>query len=254
MVSHDGILFCCHTFSKMLPLILDVREITVSYLPMNHIAAQLFDIFLTLQVGGLIYFADRNALKGSLLETLAVSKANLMFGVPRIYEKIRERFEQLEAKSSGVTKFVFSSARGLMESYHINKMANKPTSSLKYWFASRVVQKIKEIMGLQHIKGALIGGAPVTEELKLFFLGLDLPLIDAYGMSETSGGVVYNFDRPNLKTVGKAVEGIEIKIDRPNEKGEGEVSRNFKLNLNEQNKSRISDFGERAVQSNGLLK
>lgn len=63
----------------------------------------------------------------------------------------------------------------------------------------------------------------MSEELKRFFLSLDLPLIDVFGMSETSGGIIFNFEKRNLKTIGKPMRGIEVQIHEPNENGEGEV-------------------------------
>ncbi|XP_037819883.1 LOW QUALITY PROTEIN: long-chain-fatty-acid--CoA ligase heimdall [Lucilia sericata] len=223
MISHDGVLFCCHAMGKMMTSLEEAKETVVTYLPLNHIAAQLFDIFMALEYGGLIYFADRNALKGSLTKTYSKAKVSMMFGVPRVFEKMQERLEYVEANSSALTKVLMNTARSMMESYHLAKMENKSASGIKYWLAAKVVHKIKVALGLEMAKGCFIGGAPVTEELKKFFLGLDMPLIDVYGMSETSGAVVYNFDRPNLQTSGKAMEGVELKIDNPNEQGEGEI-------------------------------
>ncbi|XP_065357514.1 long-chain-fatty-acid--CoA ligase heimdall [Calliphora vicina] len=231
MISHDGVLFCCHAIIKSLPSLQETQETAVTYLPLNHIAAQLFDIFMALENGGLIYFADRNALKGSLAKTYGKAKATMMFGVPRVFEKMQEKLVYVEANSSGLTKILMNTARSLMERYHLDKMENKSPSGLKYWLASKIVHKIKVAMGLDQVKGCFIGGAPVTEELKKFFLSLDMPLIDVYGMSETSGAVVYNFERPNLKTVGKAIEGLDLKIDNPNENGEGEVLMRGRTNL-----------------------
>lgn len=230
MISHDGVLYCCHAIIKMLPTLQEHQESAVSYLPLNHIAAQLFDNFMAMENGGLVYFADRNALKGSLGKTFAKARATMLFGVPRIFEKIQEKLIQVDANSSALSRLIINSARNIMECFHLAEMENRPVSHFKYWLASKIIYRIKVAMGLDQIKGNFIGGAPVTEELKKFFLSLDLPLIDVFGLSETSGAVTYNFDRPNLKTVGKPIEGVEIKIDNPDESGEGEVSKKFKRN------------------------
>ncbi|TMW46352.1 hypothetical protein DOY81_008567 [Sarcophaga bullata] len=231
MISHDGILYCSHAITKLLPSLQQQQESAVSYLPQNHIAAQLFDVFMAVENGGLIYFADRNALKGSLGKTFTKSRATMLLGVPRIFEKMQEKLIQVDANSSAISRLFINTARNMMERYHLDKMENKPTSNFKYWLASKVIYRIKLAMGLDQIKESFIGGAPVTEELKRFFLSLDLPLTDVFGMSETSGAVTYNFDRPNLKTVGKPINGVEIKIDNPNEAGEGEILIRGRCNL-----------------------
>ncbi|KAM7351778.1 long-chain-fatty-acid--CoA ligase heimdall-like [Cochliomyia hominivorax] len=231
MISHDGVMFCCNAISKVMPSLHDMQETAVTYLPLNHIAAQLFDIFMALECGGLIYFADRNALKGSLVKTYAKAKATMMFGVPRVFEKMQEKLVQVEANSSTLTKFLMNTARNVMERYHLDKMEKRSPSGFKYWLASKIIHRIKMAMGLDCVKCCFVGGAPSSEELKRFFLSLDLPLVDVFGMSETSGAVAYNFERPNLKTVGRPIEGVEIKIDNPNEQGEGEILIKGRCNL-----------------------
>lgn len=77
--------------------------------------------------------------------------------------------------------------------------------------------------GLERCKYLFVGGAPVSEELKRFFLSINLPLTEVFGMSETSGAVTLNFDYSNLKVVGKPIGDMKIRINNPTDKGEGEV-------------------------------
>jgi long-chain-fatty-acid--CoA ligase ACSBG len=69
MLSHDNIYWMNLAACSYLGL-RDATEIMVSYLPLSHIAANMVDIWSPIATRGTIYFADRNALKGSLLETL----------------------------------------------------------------------------------------------------------------------------------------------------------------------------------------
>lgn len=224
MISHDGVLFCSRTVSASIPIVNPGNESVVTYLPLNHIAAQLFDMFMTMENGGIVHFADRNALKGTLGRTFMKAKPTMLFGVPRIFEKIHEKLTQVDANSSGPMKFIMSTARNIVLQHHLDRMAGRHTTNFKYWLASHVTHRIKIALGLERCKGLFIGGAPVSEELKQFFMSLDMPLFDVFGMSETSGGVVFNFAIPNLKTIGKPVEGVEIMIREPDQNGEGEVS------------------------------
>lgn len=223
MISHAGVLYCAQALTAYMPLMMSQNQSFVSFLPLNHIAAQLLDIFVSLGLGGLVHFADRNALKGSLGKTLLKAKPTIFFGVPRIFEKIQEKLTQVDANSTGPMKFILNTARNTVLQYHMDRMAGRPRSNFKYWLASQVTYRIKAALGLERAQGIFIGGAPVSEELKRFCLSLDMPLIDAYGMSETSGAVVYNISMPNLETVGKPIEFQEVMIRNPDQNGEGEV-------------------------------
>merc|ERR1711971_402810 len=89
ILSQDNITWCSRTAHEFNDWIYD-KEVHVSYLPLSHIAAQIIDIFLVIQGGGAVYFADKMALQGTLLQTLVEVRPTRFFGVPRVWEKIRE--------------------------------------------------------------------------------------------------------------------------------------------------------------------
>lgn len=98
------------------------------------------------------------------------------------------------------------------------------TNSFKLWLASKITHQVKVTLGLDYCRWRIVGGAPVTTELKEFFLSLDMPLFEAYGLSETGGAVINKIDN-KLTSCGKAIEGVEIKVNNPNKEGHGEVSK-----------------------------
>jgi len=79
------------------------------------------------------------------------------------------------------------------------------------------------MIGLDNCRLFLTGGAPTSEEMKKFFLGLDMPLGECYGMSETGGAVTLNVQINNLYSSGKACEGLSLKIQEPDCNGQGEI-------------------------------
>ncbi|XP_075149657.1 long-chain-fatty-acid--CoA ligase heimdall-like [Haematobia irritans] len=223
MCSHDGILYLTHAIYEKLDNLYPCKERTVTYLPLSHIAPQYFDIFMSMENGSLVYFADKNALKSTLTSTMLKARPTRFFGVPRVFEKFHEKFMQMEATLSLKEKYLRSLARSMMMHYHLDRIEGKPTSSWKYWWASKLTQRMKESLGLDQLKLCMVAAAPTSLELKHFFLSLDLPLTEAFGMSETSGGILYNLDMANLATAGKPLHGIETKILNANAKGEGEL-------------------------------
>jgi long-chain-fatty-acid--CoA ligase ACSBG len=87
MISHDNIIFTGHTCQAVLKW---EHEHIISYLPLSHMAALIIDVFGAILSNSTTYFADKNALKGSLLTTLLEIRPTVFFAVPRVWEKIRE--------------------------------------------------------------------------------------------------------------------------------------------------------------------
>ena len=74
-------------------------ERMISYLPLSHIAGLLIDIFVGIAANNTVYFADKGALKGTLLNTLKDVRPTVFGGVPRVWEKFHEgivsQYEQI---------------------------------------------------------------------------------------------------------------------------------------------------------------
>uniref|UniRef100_A0A1I8N9T1 long-chain-fatty-acid--CoA ligase n=1 Tax=Musca domestica TaxID=7370 RepID=A0A1I8N9T1_MUSDO len=214
MISHDGFLYAAKCINRQMKYLCQGRERVISYLPLNHIAAMLFDMLMGMENGAVTYFADRNALKGTLLRTLREVQPTVMFGVPRIFEKIQEQLVLYEANAGCLKKCLLQKARAVMEEYHLNRFEGKPVSNLKYWLASKITNRLKEALGFGAMKDCLIGAAPVTEGLLRFFLSLDMPLTNVFGMSE----------KINLTATGRPIDGVEVTIKDPSgDNGEGEL-------------------------------
>jgi long-chain-fatty-acid--CoA ligase ACSBG len=67
---------------------MDNGDSMISYLPLSHIAAQMLDMHMPMKSGCQVYFAQPDALKGSLGATLKEVRPSTFFGVPRVWEKI----------------------------------------------------------------------------------------------------------------------------------------------------------------------
>ncbi|XP_075154011.1 long-chain-fatty-acid--CoA ligase heimdall-like [Haematobia irritans] len=230
MLSHDNILYSAKSVSKALTSINPGNEVIVTYLPLSHVVGQAFDIFMSLNYGATVYFADCNALKGTILTTFMEVKPTMAIAVPRICEKFYERHIQMDSESSRTFRVLSEMAKVTMLQYHLERMkeininpSKSRIPSLKYWMASAIIYRLKTYLGLEHCKLAMVGGAPISETVTNFFLSLDLPLIDGFGLSETSGGVIFSLQKPNVLTIGKPLRGVDIKIHEPDENGEGEL-------------------------------
>ena len=88
-----------------------------------------------------------------------------------------------------------------------------------------ILSKVRQRLGLDCVKVALCSGAPVHMSTIEFFMGINIPVLDMYGMSESSGPVsVATINTWRLGSAGQCLDGAYFKIDNPDENGEGEVS------------------------------
>jgi long-chain-fatty-acid--CoA ligase ACSBG len=94
-----------------------------------------------------------------------------------------------------------------------------------YFLANKLIlSRIKAALGLDQCKGFIYGAAPIKASTVDYFASLDIPILGAYGMSETSAIVSLNSNhRFDLKSVGFGLSGTDLKIENPDEKGNGEI-------------------------------
>ena len=86
------------------------------------------------------------------------------------------------------------------------------------------VESAKVFLGLQDCRVFLTAGASFSEELREYFERLDMPIMEAYGLTENSGGITINLQRTKPGSVGKPYPGVRVRIKDPDHNGSGEVS------------------------------
>ncbi|XP_015517934.1 very long-chain-fatty-acid--CoA ligase bubblegum isoform X1 [Neodiprion lecontei] len=224
MLSHDNLIYDAKaiiTSARLTPR----TDRLVSFLPLSHVAAQVVDIYAGLAIVGTIYFADKNALKGTLIDTLQVAKPTAFLGVPRVWEKIYEKMQAV-ARNNGVIKtWIANWAKAQALDYNINKMNGVDYKSWSYLLAKWLIfGKIKSTLGLDKCNIFVTAAAPLSTEVKRYFMSLDIPIMEAFGMSECAGAhTLSQNDNYRLGSVGPVMPGLHLKIDKPDATGEGEV-------------------------------
>uniref|UniRef100_A0A6Q2ZPA6 Long-chain-fatty-acid--CoA ligase ACSBG2 n=1 Tax=Esox lucius TaxID=8010 RepID=A0A6Q2ZPA6_ESOLU len=226
MLSHDNLTWTalsvgCHV---RLTEATKSQEIVVSYLPLSHIAAQMVDIWVTMKVGGATYFAQPDALKGTLVNTMREVRPTAFMGVPRVWEKMQEKMKSTGAKSSTVRRKVAVWAKGVGLQTNLRKM-NQYVTPVNYRLAKKLVfTKVRKALGLDRCTKCYTGAAPITKDTLEFFLSLDIPLYELYGMSESTGPhTISQSEAFRLTSCGKVIPGCETKIHSPDEEGNGEI-------------------------------
>lgn len=224
MLSHDNLIYNSTMAAKYLEM-QPGNERILSYLPLSHAAAQAADLFMGLVCGACVYFGDKNVLKGSMVDNLKSMKPTILFGVPRVWEKIKEGLETAEKKSSKLKQFLFYHARSAGLSHYKAVSEGYIGESLSYKFYKRIVfNKVKEALGFEQCRTFLSGAAPIPVEVREYLMSLDMPVTEVYGMSETSGGhFISKSPDLDLQAIGRTFPGTRSKIDKPDEDGNGEI-------------------------------
>ena len=90
-----------------------------------------------------------------------------------------------------------------------------------------VFKKVREALGFSKCRVILVGAAPVHRETLEYFMSVDIPVLELYGMSESTGPQTLSLKtstRWRTGSCGKNMSGAKTKIDQPDENGDGEVS------------------------------
>ncbi|XP_004482294.1 long-chain-fatty-acid--CoA ligase ACSBG2-like isoform X2 [Dasypus novemcinctus] len=227
MLSHDNITWTAGAVARECNLYYppENQEVVVSYLPLSHIAAQMMDIWLPIKVGAVIYFAQPDALKGSLVNTLQEVKPTSFLGVPRVWEKIQEKIKENSIKSSNLRRRVVLWAKSVGLKTNMKKMLGSSENTMSYRMARTLVfSKVRSALGFDRCRYFISGAAPLSRDTSEFFLSLDIPIFEMYGMSESSGPhTVFNQDNYKIPSCGKVINGCKNMLYQPTKDGIGEI-------------------------------
>lgn len=200
MLSHDNVLFNATSLGNDLmenaptsdPVNPEDQRV-VSYLPLSHIAGLQFDLIGTLLFGSTLYFARPDALQGSLVETLQWARPTLFLAVPRVWEKFEDKLKQIASARSAILQSISGWAKG--HGYaKVMAQTKGGEPGMMYSIASALIlNRIKEAIGLDKAIYYFYGAAPLKQSSVDYFASLDIPLMNMYGLSETTGSTTISF-------------------------------------------------------------
>ncbi|CAD8094982.1 unnamed protein product [Paramecium sonneborni] len=228
MLSHDNYMFTVAQHLKKYKIDDEIR--IVSYLPLSHVAAQLVDIVGIFRWGGHLYYANPDALQGSLIVTLKEVRPTFFLGVPRVWEKIYEEMQKVGKSNGFIKNLIAKWAKQLGKDGTFAQTHNQQPPTCFGLAESIVYKQVKKALGLDKAVYLLFGAAPLSPEIREYFLSLNMYLINAYGMSECGGVQTLSlpedfekFDSFFMKSAGKALEGTIMKIQNADKDGNGEI-------------------------------
>jgi long-chain acyl-CoA synthetase len=182
----------------------------LSFLPLNHIFERMVS-YLYLYKGTSIFFAESME---TISDNLKEVKPNLFTTVPRLLEKVYEKIMQKGKELSGLKRKLFFWAHGLAEKFEINKNQGL-LYNLQLSIANKIIfNKWREALG-NEIISIISGGAACQVRLIKIFTAAKIPVMEGYGLTETSPVISVNRFEENGRmfgTVGPLIRNVEVKI------------------------------------------
>ncbi|MEM7338230.1 MAG: AMP-dependent synthetase/ligase [Actinomycetota bacterium] len=188
----------------------------VSYLPMAHIAERMVSHYNGLFMGMEVTCCPDPT---QIAVYAGQVKPNIMFGVPRVWEKIYGGINAALAADPEKEKAVaeaIETAEPIMEKMTWGTATEEEIET--YNFLDAVAfSTIRQLVGLDDVKVALTGAAPLPAEMMSWFRTIGVPLSEVYGLSETTGAMTWAPFRVKAGKVGHCCPGVEAKLDEDGE-------------------------------------
>ena len=188
----------------------------VSYLPLCHVAEQLFSVFFAMYGG---YTANFGESVRTVQQDLRDIAPTVFLGVPRIWERMLAEIIIRMNNASFFQKLLIKMA--IRES----KNFSDPWAELslfhklrKFFWEFIVYRHIRNAIGLTRCRFAISGAAPISLDTLKFFRGLGVPLMEGFGMTETGGAcAIQLLDKKSEGNIGFPIPGVEMKTSDENE-------------------------------------
>ena len=210
MLSHKNILSNalaasqCHDWNK--------NEVFLSFLPLSHMLERTAGYYLAVLIGGEVAYARSIPQLG---EDLLTVKPSVMVSVPRIFERVYCKIQDGLKEKSPVARALFAAAVNIGWCKFEFEQGRCPWhAKLLLWpvLNKLVAGKVLAKLG-GRLQVAICGGAPLSEQVAKLFIGLGLPLVQGYGLTETSPIVSVNRIDDNIPhSIGLALPGVQVRI------------------------------------------
>lgn len=212
MITHENCLFMGESLYELLDHFGDpVGKRLVSYLPMAHIAERVVSHYQHIMWGFDVSCCPQ---PGQIAAYAGEIRPNLMFGVPRVWEKMHAAvMASVNADPDQAEKFEegMAVAKEIALDRSWGRATDEQLATLD--FLDQVAfRPIRELLGLDQLDAAISGAAPIPDDLLMWFRGLGIPMSEVYGLSENTGGLSWISDPIKPGTVGKALPGTEVRI------------------------------------------
>ena len=210
MLSHSNMLSNIYDGMATFPVF--KTDLMLSFLPLSHTFERTCGYYMQVMTGATVAYARSIPLLSEDLQTI---RPTLLISVPRIYERIYSAINTKLREGSPLKRMLFKLAVdvGWSRFQHEQGRAGWKLSFLLWPLLQKLVaQKIMDRLG-GRLRTAVTSGAALAPEISRMFIGLGLPVVQGYGLTETSPIVAGNkLDNNFPDSVGQAIRGVQVKL------------------------------------------
>jgi long-chain acyl-CoA synthetase len=208
MLTHSNIVWTAEGYLRLL----DVDPVGfrgISYLPMAHIAERMSTHYLA-AIGG--YEVTTCPDPGQIAAYAREVHPQIMFGVPRVWEKIHAGVQAALAADPDKKRQFDEAVAAAVPIVERRTWGTASDEDLATWsFLDEVAfSGVRSLIGLDELQFALTGAAPIAAEVIQWYRAIGVPLSEIYGMSENSGPMTWEPYKVKPGTVGVAFPGMEV--------------------------------------------
>jgi long-chain acyl-CoA synthetase len=192
------------------------RDVTLSYLPLCHVAERIFTTWFNAAAGVQVAFAESiETVQANLREV----QPTILFGVPRIWEKVLAGVSMRATSASPLKRANYRLWMGVANRIGttLTRTGGRHTAGTRALYALGWVflfRSLRDRIGMRKVRYAASGAAPIAPDVLRFFIGIGVPMHEVYGMTENSAIATANRPgRVKLGTVGEPHDGVELRID-----------------------------------------
>lgn len=212
MLSHDNLAWTADTAVELVNQ--TEKDTSLSYLPLSHIAEQMFTLHAPISSGACVYFAQGIE---QMPDNLKEVQPTVFFGVPRVWEKFHAGISTKLKLATGAKLKLVNFARRVGTEVTARRNQGKPIGTvlgIKYKLANKLIfSKLKPAIGMGNARICVSGAAPIAPDVLEFMGSLDVTILEVYGQSEGSGPTTFNIPgRTQFGTVGVRLKGVDVKI------------------------------------------
>ena len=191
---------------------LDADTSHLSYLPLCHVAEQMLTTFTPVYLGSTVSFGESIR---TVQEDLREIAPSMFLGVPRIWEKLHSAINIKMLETGPLQRWLFARAQAACAPFAHKAPAQRSVGEqLTYWlWYWLILRALQNFIGLRRAKIALTGAAPIPPAVVAFFRRLGVPLVEVYGLTESTGMITGQArEAAHPGSVGRPILGAEHRI------------------------------------------
>jgi long-chain acyl-CoA synthetase len=212
MITHECYIWVgrqANTVIRSLP-----EDESISFLPLNHVYEQIFDLMMHVTVGHVVNFTENT---DTVMADMRDVSPTIFHAVPRIWEKYYSGIVLRMKDATRLKQLAFGTALKIGTRYNERKLNHQ---DIPWWLSGgyhlahfAVFRKLKKRLGFDRVRLGFSGAAPISHNILKFFQSIGIPIREGYGMTETTG-ITHMSDGRHFKlgTVGRALPDTEVRI------------------------------------------